>query len=444
MKQFINSSCGCRHPQRPIMNVQCPISIRNGVFHSFSSKIRWILDIRNWVFVIQASCSQLALINHRIWLLLIIAFFSVQLSGQDFMEPSYGYEVKEVREKLKDNADFQPFLPFLKYDISAHRLTYQTEYEGKEITVSGLVVIPKSDNPLPVMMWCHGTHFDTKNAPSSWEKMIRIEFLPAFYGYITFLPDYIGYGHSAGTLPAYFVQKYAAATNINMLKASYELLKQLKVNYSPQIFLWGFSQGAYNTLKILRTLEEETIENLRVTAACAVGGPYQGEAILEYYFRQETHEHLAYVSYLFGVYNQLFWKKNEMEIFNKPYAKLIQAFGKGEIPLSTLGEKTPLKVRDLLTTTIIDNFLDDENHFIRKTLVREFDFAWTPNTPLLIVHGTKDKDVPFETAKAQYQSFLRRGTDPKKISFMPVEDAGHNESGITGIIAGLQFFDRFQ
>lgn len=93
--------------------------------------------------------------------------------------------------------------PTVHYQVMGHKLKYRTLFQGKSITASGIVLLPETEQAVPVVAFQHGTLTQLENTPSLMTtglNEVTLGALLASRGYVVIMSDYIGYGDSA-TLP---------------------------------------------------------------------------------------------------------------------------------------------------------------------------------------------------------------------------------------------------
>jgi hypothetical protein len=84
----------------------------------------------------------------------------------------------------------------VKYGVSVYKMVYNTTYQGQEVKASGLICVPNGImTPAPVLSAQHGTIFAHNEAPTHFSGLSGFE-LFASAGYITLIPDYLGFGES--------------------------------------------------------------------------------------------------------------------------------------------------------------------------------------------------------------------------------------------------------
>lgn len=351
---------------------------------------------------------------------------------------------KQILPEIKKNPLYKPWLSHTKYDIASHRITYKTTYRGKEITVSGAIILPKDrSKPLPLLVYMHGTSFDKNNVPSMWQSPTSY-ILPAMSGFITLLPDYIGYGYSAGgILHPYMQQKPGVTTVIDLIKAGKKILDYYNIKYTNHLFLSGYSQGGHLTLALLKEIEQNPVPGIKITAAAPAGGPYKLKENIAYILKHDKFEHIGYVAFIIASYNEIFWKRPYTDFFREPYAGIIKKFTKGEIPLLEMRKSLTPQVKELMNPGFLRNYLGNGERQVKKAWRDNCDFNWVPETPMNIYHGKFDQDVPFVLAKETYEQFIKSGADPARIKFIPIEEGDHGMAGMLSMPMLLDFFTSF-
>jgi hypothetical protein len=105
-------------------------------------------------------------------------------------------------------------------------------------------------------------------APAAGQPYVHLEAL-AFgtAGYITALPDYIGYGDSGNHFHPYLHAKTLAAAVVNMLKASKTYCATNNIALSGKLFLAGYSEGGYATMAATKEIQENHAAEFTITAS---------------------------------------------------------------------------------------------------------------------------------------------------------------------------------
>ena len=114
-----------------------------------------------------------------------------------------------------------------KYDIKIYKITYHTNYFAERIVASGIVAVPiKIHDPLPVISAHRGTIFAHDEAPSKQVFISGYEIFSSL-GFVTMIPDMIGFGSSEQYIHPYYNYDLTSGCAIDMIKAGEEFMKEV-------------------------------------------------------------------------------------------------------------------------------------------------------------------------------------------------------------------------
>ena len=208
--------------------------------------------------------------------------------------------------------------PQLKYDVKSYRVVYQTMYNGTPIQASGLLLVPVGmKEAAPIVSVQHGTMFEKSEAPTVSNDFSGIEFFTSA-GFISLMPDFIGYGESEAIFHPYYDRQHSAMAVVDMIRAGKDFLKNKKIAFNNQLFLTGYSEGGYVTLAAAKEIETNSTYGLTVTAVGAGAGGYD---LVEMLSGVATNTYYAYPSYLAFVlmsYNTTYSWNKPLTYFFKP------------------------------------------------------------------------------------------------------------------------------
>lgn len=178
-------------------------------------------------------------------------------------------------------------LPFATYGVDYYAITYRTEYAGKPINSSGLLVVPKEAKDIRLIMYCHGTEIPSKTlgaakiTPSLYHgekdthRSVRNMGLGwASAGYTVFIPDYIGFGLTDGKDHPYVYYPEMFKSNIDGLLAVKEFFRDNAITYDNKLFIAGSSQGAGASLSAHKYIQESYSGEFSVAGSSGLAGPY--------------------------------------------------------------------------------------------------------------------------------------------------------------------------
>jgi pimeloyl-ACP methyl ester carboxylesterase len=323
--------------------------------------------------------------------------------------------VQQVRSLVQDERIREK----VNYGILTHRITYRTEDAfGEEVTASGLLIVPITDEVLPLLSYQHGTIFPDREsrAPSynsgSVEEMIAK--ISASNGYIVSVPDYVGYGESRDSFIAYSHVRSNARAAFDMMRASREFAHQVNAGLDERVFLAGWSKGAAVSLGMAREIEEELSEEFDLVATAPFAGPYN--------FTRFSHEILnanRQLQYL----NTYVWV---VKSFNKVYninQPLSYYFGEyGERLQADIGANIPINPQVLFTSEFRENFLSGTDPLV-EAIEENNTYDWVPATRITFYHGTQDDYVPIYHAEDAHEYMNKHGAE--NVSFVQFEGENH-------------------
>ncbi|MDB5009380.1 MAG: putative Lipoprotein, partial [Mucilaginibacter sp.] len=228
---------------------------------------------------------------------------------------------------------FVSYLPVIQYDVDFYRITYYTTYNGNKIQASGLLAIPKNMTTTPALLSAqHGTIFSDADAPSNFPTAFTGFELFASAGFITAIPDFIGFGVSKDIVHPYYDMQSSASAVVDMLKASKYFLKTQNRAVSNKIFLVGYSEGGYVTMAAQKAIETSGDNNLSLTAAAEGAGGYDVTGMLAKVATVPTYPDPSFFAAFILSYNTTYgFNRPLTDYFNQPYA--------GEIPQLLDGSK---------------------------------------------------------------------------------------------------------
>ncbi|MBC8019332.1 MAG: prolyl oligopeptidase family serine peptidase [Verrucomicrobia bacterium] len=205
------------------------------------------------------------------WLVVTVVAFALQgcNGGSSGSEPAVGKIVSAIQVAAVTRAEAAalfiaasvPLVP--AYDVKIYKIVYLTTDEsGALINASGALVVPQNlARPAPLLSSQHGTttlKFDVAStAPAAGQPYVHLEAL-AFgtAGYITALPDYIGYGDSGNRFHPYLHATTLANSVINLLRAAKTYCATNNIALNGKLFLTGYSEGGYATMAATREIQE--------------------------------------------------------------------------------------------------------------------------------------------------------------------------------------------
>lgn len=340
-----------------------------------------------------------------------------------------GTFTKADLQTFATKAGYGTFAPLATYDVDFYKLIYKTPYKGTLIQVSGLLAVPKNVPVAPSLLSAqHGTIFRAAEAPSNFPATFSGFELFASAGYVTVIPDYIGYGVSANITHPYYDKAYSGLTVVHMIAAAKYYLQQQETALSSRLFLVGYSEGGYTTMAAQEEIEENPAHQLTVTAAAAGAGGYDLTVFLSIIANTPTYAAPSFLTFLLKAYNSTYdWNRPYSDFFQEPHASQIPTLLNGTKTREEIDAALPNATAALFNPVFYANLQDPTKETALKTQLAKNSFlTWVPKSPTRLYHGTADEAVPFETSVATYNRFIAaRATN---VAFFPIPGGTHRTS----------------
>jgi len=384
----------------------------------------------------------------RLLLLFIIFLFACEKDQDDpVFEPQYLVESEHIAEftsdeilNMLDNIEGLPpgFSLFLRYDISVYRIVYETvDTENKPVLASGAVVVPREQDPLPLISFQHGTITKEEDAPSYFSSVeYHTAAIYSSAGYIIALPDYLGYGSSKHLDHPYEHGHSLATASRDMLRAFREFDKtNQEFTANNNLFLTGYSQGGYATMALLKLLEEKHSDEFMVTAATAGAGAYNKSEFARHILEWNGElVHMNNFLWVLETYNRVYNLNRPLNYFyNEPYLENIEAGG--------VFENTELNPQNLFTDTFREGILKGTDSDFIEVLADNDNYNWKPFSPLQLYHGTDDDFVFYFNSETAMEAMSDLGAN--QVELIPVEGGDHYTTVMDFLSGTFLFFTQF-
>jgi len=344
-------------------------------------------------------------------------------------------QIKALVQLAGINIDVNEF----KHAVDVYKVSYKTVYKTQTVTASGLIALPKTSDELPMISFQHGTITRDTDAPSNSnlsnpESLVYACALSSS-GFITTIPDYLGFGTSADLIHPYFVASLTASAVVDILYAARELAESKNVKFNSRLFLAGYSEGGYATMATHKAIEETEPEGFDLIASFPGAGAYDLSAMEEHLLGLQTYEDPYYLAYIGLAYQEAYDLPQLLhDFFQEPYTS--------RIPSLFDHQKGPGEINAQLTTTIPDLITPDlsvhiatdpayaylKDAFMSNTLTE-----WAPQKPMFMYHGQTDTTVPYENSVSTYNALIANGASEETVKLIPLP--GTHSSAIAPYVA---------
>jgi dipeptidyl aminopeptidase/acylaminoacyl peptidase len=327
------------------------------------------------------------------------------------------------------SSGYSDLAPLLKYDVKSYRLVYKTTFKGESINVSGLLIIPQGvKTASPIISVQHGTTFVKDEAPTT-GGVTGMEFF-ASAGYITLMPDFIGYGESSEIFHPYYDKEYSAMAVVDMIKSAKEFLNENKIDFNTDLFLAGYSEGGYVTLAAAQEIQNNAAHNLTVKAAAAGAGGYDLKGMLAGVGTTSYYSYPSYLAFVLMSYNNTYnWNKPLTYFFKPKYATALNTYLNGNYSGSYINQKLTTDLNELFDADFYSRLKQPDQELELKLAIQKNSVdGWKTNTPIRLYHGTDDEIIPFENSETTLANFKNAGSG--NVSLTAVPDGTHGNSFI--------------
>jgi len=344
----------------------------------------------------------------------------------------------------------------VKYNAKVYRLVYKTKNtDGNLIDASGLVAIPQKSPELksPTILFHHGTIYENKYAPTESYSKASSWVLPAYLGFITVAPDYIGYGESQGVLHPYANAKITASTSIDLLRAAKILLAKENIQSNGQLFLGGYSQGGGAAIATQKMIETDFPNEFTVTATSAGAGNYAISTELKRQvqlvandYETATIARPSNIGLIVKAMDEAYKLNMVNDLFKDPYASVVNSIYDASHNSTYIDEKLTYKASDLFKLDYVQKLLNDEKPTVNNAFEDNDVYNWKPKAPTRLFHGVDDDWVPYEQSQIAYDAMTANGaTDVQLINCETVGKIPTNHANcfIPYLFSSYDFFLRY-
>ncbi|MCP2043780.1 lipase family protein [Pontibacter sp. HSC-36F09] len=331
----------------------------------------------------------------------------------------------------------------IRYDVAIYKVNYRTTFQGRETEASGLVALPMNlTAPAPVLSVQHGTIFEHDEAPSAMSGGLTGFEVFASGGYITLIPDYLGFGASRQLLHPYYHQQSSGIAVVDLIKAAKSLYAQEGITDNGQLFLAGYSEGGYVTLAAQKEIETNPQHGLKITASGAGAGGYDLTEMLADVVAGKPYTYPAYLAYVLMSYNKTYeWNRPLTDFYQDPYATRLATMFNGQHSGGAINKQLTTQTEQLFTTSFLEGLRSDGEQALKKALQENSFNSWVPQSPTRLYHGTADVIVPYANSKQTYERMKAAGAP--NLELIPIQNGTHGSSLIpmlTDLIPWMQLF----
>lgn len=298
---------------------------------------------------------------------------------------------------------------FLRYDVKYYKVSYKTTTtDGREIVASGALALPAGAGTAPLVSIQHGTLFDESDAPSYFKAGSEslLSLFMASSGFLTGMPDYVGYGDSRHEPHPYEHAGGLALPIADFLLALKEHIGAEGIKWNNELLLAGYSAGGYATLAAQKLIEESYSSDFKLKATSCGAGAYNKSLLLDKFINEPTAgqvDHNRSYIWVMLTYNRIHnINQPAGYFFREPYATQIEKDG---YKVSLSGS-----FNSLLNPDFIASYKAGKETRITEAFKANDLINWKTRVTTLLVHGSNDTYVPYINSTTALEGMKQAGS----------------------------------
>ena len=361
--------------------------------------------------------------------------------GEIAQSNSIGIMTPNDIQQILSNANMT--IPFtLSYSVETISINYYSvDGSGKQIIVSGALLIPQGTDNLPLVSIQHGTQTKrdlvaSVSPTNSTEGTVGL--IMASMGYLVVVPDYLGFGTS-NVMHPYIHAASLIPSIIDIMRAGKIYSSQNQITLDGRIFLTGYSEGGYATLAAQRAIEAEYSQEFNLTAVAPLAGPYDLYGMMQTVFQTGQYNHTAYIAYILTAYNDIYKWNRVNDFFNAPYSSTVQSLFNGSKTYDEIVNQLPSNFYALMDSTFVNNVRNGNELAFIGSLQENTLLDWLPLTPINFFHGDADDISPYQNSVTAVQRLTANGGTNIQLTTIPGGD--HETSGPIAIFGAIEWFE---
>lgn len=382
---------------------------------------------------------------------------SEQNTGRDEYLSSYelvkSYTKEEITMTLTQMSMIFPQLKAAKdkaqHGIEVYQVAYSTTFQGKKRAASGLVCVPVGDGRFPLFSFQNGTNTLHRGAPSvdpNNRLFVLVEFM-ASTGFVMVMPDYLGFGKASDMFHPYLHRKSTVRSVVDMNRAARELVTnhlagKRKIAMSRDIYLNGYSQGAWASLQVQREMEENLAKEFNLKASSCGAGPYDLNYMNEYILNLESYPMPYYLGYIFSGFS----KAGELKVvakdlFKEPFASRVGGLFDGTRTGGQINAQLTTKIKEFVSPDYFANHKTGPKYAaLAKLMAANSVTAWKTKTPTKLFHGLDDNFIAKGVSEKMHKDFIKLGVSPDLVQYIPLPGLNHESAILPAQLATFNWF----
>lgn len=332
--------------------------------------------------------------------------------------------------------------PEARNDAGLYFIEYKTLYLGDTVTASGMVGLPETSGNYSTVLFYNGTNTDHSAAPSaSWDEPgIETILGMSAYGLAVAYPDYLGFGSSSDMMHPYVHKESTVRSGKDMLLALAELADLVAdVGISGDLWISGYSQGAWSTLATHQALERTAVDGYSLQGSVAGSGPYDLKSVLDFALAQPEYDSPHFLGYVAWSYATVYDVEDSIKaMFRSPYNLIVAEMYTGAYSGGYIDAQLNSDMDSLFTADFISGFDSGAEYEWFRDLVQENSVTgWNLANPVYLYHGDADTDVPVSNTRNIEQEFLDAGSAASLVDYTELANDDHGSAALKVLVRGL-------
>jgi len=354
------------------------------------------------------------------------------------------FSKSELAELYADNG-IPRFISPIDYAVDAYKVVYYTgSATGDSLTfASGLMAVPREGCESPLFCYHHGTAY-YGDLVSELELEWQVGVVTAANGYVSALPDYLGYGATPASHPhPYLHAETQASASIDLLRAVRHWCDDQAISLNGQLLLAGYSQGGHAAMATHRAIETQHQGEFTVTASAPGSGPYDLSGLTRDALLAPAPSIAFYLAFTMFSYQYVYgdlWD-HPSEAFVAPFDQLLpQFFDRSTPPVAV---SFPDTARKMLQPTYLAAVQQDSLHPANLALAANDLYDWTPQAPINMYYCEADEVVPYQNALLAELTFQQNGATDVRASSSG-QNLGHEACAVPTFLGTKLWLDSFR
>jgi pimeloyl-ACP methyl ester carboxylesterase len=335
--------------------------------------------------------------------------------------------------------------PLIATDVNVFRLVCKTTINGEKVKVSGLVCVPVAAGDYPVLCFQNGTNTVNAYAPSNFviNPLYQMVEFVASMGYVVVIPDYPGFGESAGLVHPYLIKEPTVRSIVDMLYAVREIAgKEFPgIGLVNEYYMLGYSQGGWATLCLHKALELDYADDFKIKGSACGAGPYDLGLLFQTMIQQTAYHMPVYIAYMVHAYSSYNQFTNPVsEILQERFASNLSSLFNGLLTSEQINNQLTSSIPDLVNPNFLSGYTHAPEYSSVRTALHENSISpWNSKVPLFLVHGESDTQVNPITTEWMHTAMIEAGSSAALCIKETVPGVDHGDGIVPCMLKGLFF-----